>query len=80
MTWHAFKEVDLPGAVSGTRKVLFAASKETPLETHCYSVQLDAANSPVGEPTLLTSAGSTHVAGDSSLNLALMWHNCVSCF
>jgi hypothetical protein len=58
--------VDLLDAVSGTRKVLFAASKETPLETHCYSVQLDAANSPVGEPTMLTSAGSTHAAGDVS--------------
>lgn len=42
------------------RVIFFAASKETPLETHWYSQSLDHSYSCVGEATLLTEKGYTH--------------------
>jgi hypothetical protein len=45
------------GYNSAKREIYFAASKETPLETHWYSIQLDATFNSVGAPVLLTEKG-----------------------
>ena len=45
---------------SEMNRVFFAASKESPLETHYYSLQLEEGFACTQEPQLLTTAGSTH--------------------